>query len=687
MKKMKFVSCVLLSIILIGCGGGDTPANIAPEATNKTITLNENQNKQVTLDGTDADGNTLTYKVVKAPSHGTFKNAVYTPTAGYVGSDTFTYVANDGTVDSEPATVTITITADFDGDDISDAIDTDDDNDEIIDTEDVFPLDATESIDTDGDGTGNNADSDDDGDGVIDTNDVFPLDSTESIDTDGDGIGNNADSDDDGDGISDIDEIKNGTNPLLPDTVSILGKIEYERVQPLTSGSTTRLDFNNITTQTAKEVVVEAINSAGTVIATTTTDTNGEYSLTNLPENTSIKIRAYAKMFKKDKWDVKVIDNTNGNAQYVLEGSLVSTGTQSTRRNLKALASTKQSPPFAILDSIYSAMKKVDDADGSVVFPPLKMNWTVNNRESGTYYDGNDNIMIQGDQSGDSDEYDDHIMIHEWGHYFEAKFSRADSIGGSHTSGDHLDIRLAFGEGWGNALSGIVTDDPIYFDTMSGSGWNMNVESATHDTPGWFSEASIQRILYDLYDSNDDGADHLSLGFKPIYDLLTGPQKTTKAFTSLFSFITELKNMQSSDASLIDAIVANESINTIDDIYGRTISPSLYKELTVDSTLSNICVNTAYGIQNKLNNHRYIYFTVNNGGTKTISVQETSGNSQSDPDFVLFKVSPFENVLVVDSTQKSNETKSYNFTSGEYLLDVYDAASQGDICFNVKVGN
>jgi hypothetical protein len=278
-------------------------------------------------------------------------------------------------------------------------------------------------------------------------------------------------------------------------------------------------------------------------------------------------------------------------------------------------------------------------------------------------------------------------MIHEWGHYFEAKFSRADSIGGGHAAGDHLDIRLAFGEGWGNALSGIVTDDPIYFDTMSGSGWNMNVESATHDTPGWFSEASIQRILYDLYDSNDDGADHLSLGFKPIYDLLTGPQKTTKAFTSLFSFITELKNMQSSDASLIDAIVANESINTIDDIYGRTIFPSLYKELTVDSTLSNICVNTAYGIQNKLNNHRYIYFTVNNSGTKNISVQETSGNSQSDPDFVLFKVSPFENVLVVDSTQKSNETKSYNFTSGEYLLDVYDAASQGDICFNVKVGN
>lgn len=44
---------------------------------------------------------------------------------------------------------------------------------------------------------------DDDGDGVLDINDAFPLDPTESVDTDSDGIGNNADWDDDGDGVVD----------------------------------------------------------------------------------------------------------------------------------------------------------------------------------------------------------------------------------------------------------------------------------------------------------------------------------------------------------------------------------------------------------------------------------------------------------------------------------------------------
>ena len=54
---------------------------------------------------------------------------------------------------------------------------------------------------------GNNADTDDDGDGVIDSEDAFPLDNTETTDTDSDGIGNNADTDDDGDGVIDSERL------------------------------------------------------------------------------------------------------------------------------------------------------------------------------------------------------------------------------------------------------------------------------------------------------------------------------------------------------------------------------------------------------------------------------------------------------------------------------------------------
>ena len=65
---------------------------------------------------------------------------------------------------------------DFDGDELGDVCDPDDDNDGALDENDAFPLDASEQLDTDGDGIGNNADLDDDGDGVPDVDDLDPLD-------------------------------------------------------------------------------------------------------------------------------------------------------------------------------------------------------------------------------------------------------------------------------------------------------------------------------------------------------------------------------------------------------------------------------------------------------------------------------------------------------------------------------
>ncbi len=64
---------------------------------------------------TDANGDTLTASVVGGPSHGTLTlNADgsydYTPDAGYVGTDAFTYQASDGAANSNVGTVTITVT-------------------------------------------------------------------------------------------------------------------------------------------------------------------------------------------------------------------------------------------------------------------------------------------------------------------------------------------------------------------------------------------------------------------------------------------------------------------------------------------------------------------------------------------------------------------------------------------------
>lgn len=56
----------------------------------------------------------------------------------------------------------------------------DSDGDGVIDSQDAFPNDPTETVDSDGDGVGNNADD-------------FPNDASETTDTDGDGVGDNSD--------------------------------------------------------------------------------------------------------------------------------------------------------------------------------------------------------------------------------------------------------------------------------------------------------------------------------------------------------------------------------------------------------------------------------------------------------------------------------------------------------------
>jgi hypothetical protein len=103
-------------------------ANTAPVANAQAVTTNEDTAKTITLSGSDADGNNLTFAIGSSPTHGTLgstgtvtctgasprscsADVTYTPALNYNGSDSFTFKVNDGTVDSSAATVSITVTA------------------------------------------------------------------------------------------------------------------------------------------------------------------------------------------------------------------------------------------------------------------------------------------------------------------------------------------------------------------------------------------------------------------------------------------------------------------------------------------------------------------------------------------------------------------------------------------------
>src|SRR5688572_4342635 len=89
------------------------PTNDAPVAESQGVTTDADTPVTITLAGQDIENSQLAYSITAQPSHGSLSGEgntyIYTPDANYLGADAFSFVVNDGTNDSEPATVSITV--------------------------------------------------------------------------------------------------------------------------------------------------------------------------------------------------------------------------------------------------------------------------------------------------------------------------------------------------------------------------------------------------------------------------------------------------------------------------------------------------------------------------------------------------------------------------------------------------
>jgi hypothetical protein len=87
--------------------------NDRPVAYTQRVAVAKDTAKGITLTGSDADGDPLTYSIVRGPDHGILSGTppelTYLPAADYSGPDDLLFVANDGALDSAPAIIKITV--------------------------------------------------------------------------------------------------------------------------------------------------------------------------------------------------------------------------------------------------------------------------------------------------------------------------------------------------------------------------------------------------------------------------------------------------------------------------------------------------------------------------------------------------------------------------------------------------
>jgi hypothetical protein len=383
-------------------------------------------------------------------------------------------------------------------------------------------------------------------------------------------------------------------------------------------------------------------------------------------------------------------------------------------------------------------------ADATAVFPPLRLHWSTSNRpvtgangsitpatgEIGTSFFSTSlgGIFLLGAANVDTEEYDRHVILHEWGHYFEHEFSRSDNIGGPHTFGDRLDLRVAFSEGLGTGLAGIVLADPIYRDTQGSQqsqAGSVNIEGSGQANPGWFSEQSILEAVYDLVDAAPDGQDQLSLSFGAFYAALTGGHMTAVSPASIFTFVNALKTANAGSAALIDALLASQSITAVADEYGtgetndangafpQDVLP-IYTPIIVNNpTAVNVCSTNEFesvptGATNKVGSRRYLRFNASAAATYTFTAVATSipAGESADPDLVLHRSGPLEiseaspsascDDTMAPGWTPANCTESFSrpLTAGDHVLEVYEWTNTADdaqfppigrTCFDVRV--
>ena len=466
-------------------------------------------------------------------------------------------------------------------------------------------------------------------------------------------------------------------------TVDISGKVQYQFVPP--NFACNGLDFGSTETRPIRAATVQLIDDAsGAVLDSLVAPENGDYAFNNVTPNTEVRVRIRAELKRSGapSWDVEVRDNVDTSPNppplgsrplYVYEetfnsglnANLVRDITATTGWDGSAYTGTRAAAPFAILDTIYSAMQLVLSADANADFGPLDAFWSVNNtltspsnidagELTSSFYRGDlDSLFLLGDANVDTEEFDDHVSAHEWGHYFDDVFSRSDSTGGSWSINQSLDARLAFGEGFAQALASMALDEPLYCDTGpagTNGGFGIDAESVDAGLQSPFNPGSVTTLLYDLFDTNVDGSDSSSIGFGPIYDTMVGPQSDTEAFTTLFSFATELRaRLDAADQAFLDSQLVRENVDVAGlDIWGsgqasvseppnqaQDVLP-LYTEVPPNGNPVNVCVNSDFDSRrdgNKLAQYRYLRIDIAEQRPYQIVAETVSadGNPPSEP--------------------------------------------------------
>jgi hypothetical protein len=479
-------------------------------------------------------------------------------------------------------------------------------------------------------------------------------------------------------------------------TETLRGRAFYQKVAVTDAG----LDLTQTVMVPIRNARVEVFDkSLNVVVSVSETDGSGQFTIA-APNQSDLVVRVFSRL---RGLDLRVADNTNGNALYNI-ASEVDAQQQQSDVMLVDVNSTPQrvSGAFNILEAIQRGNDLIAKADPRIVPPSFTMFWSVRNTNKsgnpanglvgGTFFNlSTGTAFILGDRATDSDEFDDSVLLHEYAHVLAVRFSRDDSPGGSHSLGDYLDPRVAWSEAWANFFSSAARNNPVYRDSYGPNGVNVlryfledNDPSGNH--PGIWSEASIQSLLWDLFDDASDDGDSSQFDFSLIWSAFADLRNDH--FVYLPYFLDHFIERNPESADIVRVMAQLRSIQFLPGMRPSVSNP-FPRLLTVGQTVTGEVDSLTTKRTNLMSSSHFYSFTTSGGATgiRLDIAGFGPGNSANANDLDLYLLDLNGRIIAKSNTSdpRGELIKGITLAAGAFVVEVrsyYTNASTGAVVYN-----
>ena len=289
------------------------------------------------------------------------------------------------------------------------------------------------------------------------------------------------------------------------------GAVRFQARTPTPTGASRTMEW-----RPAAHVRVDALDGEGAVVGHTRTDEAGRFELEASPRARELRVVAH---LRHAGWDLAVTRDAAGEVDHHYHVLL---GDPTQAVDVAVPDTHEASGAFHILASLWRGAQAVQQWTGRPL-PPFFAYWARGVTTNWSFYVGDRGtgryaIELLGGEAErrtvtDTDEHDEMIVLHEFGHFVMDVLSSDSSDGGQHPRGFLLVPGLAWEEARATWFAAAVSRSPLYQDTIG-------LEPAgrlrlSHDLErgdrtevrGLGSESGAAEILWDLADGADGLAD------------------------------------------------------------------------------------------------------------------------------------------------------------------------------------